>query len=218
MTRRVIKNVLFLGEKEEAEVLLAGGLFRGELLLARRPQQPRGCRRGFCRAGQWPAPHQEGPCSSQRKLQFPRYQCSGSMTFWCGSMPLTNGSESGFGSRSCYFRHWPSRRQQILLILLFEGIFTSFFNDKKYKRSHKTVGIKILDLDPDPYLWLSVADPDPNPDPHVFGPPGSGSGSTSQRYGSGSCSGSGSFYNHAKIVRKTLIPTILWLFLNFVFE
>ncbi len=48
----------------------------------------------------------------------------------------------------------------------------------------------------------SVADPDP-PDPHVFKPPGSGS--TSQRYGSGS----GSFYHHAKIVRKTLIPAIL---------
>ncbi len=50
----------------------------------------------------------------------------------------------------------------------------------------------------------SVADPDPNPnppDPYVFGP--SGSGSISQRYGSGS------FYHHAKIVRKTLIPTIL---------
>ncbi len=58
----------------------------------------------------------------------------------------------------------------------------------------------------------SVADPDP-PDPHVFGPPGSGS--TCQRYGSGSCSGSGSFYHHAKIVRKTLIPTILRLFLTF---
>jgi hypothetical protein len=39
-------------------------------------------------------------------------------------------------------------------------------------------------------LDCSVADPDPNPDPHVFGPPGS-------------------FYHHAKIVRKTLIPTIL---------
>ncbi len=56
----------------------------------------------------------------------------------------------------------------------------------------------------------SVADPDPDPpDPRVFGPPGSGS--TSQRYGSGSRS----FYHHAKIARKTLIPTILWLFLNF---
>jgi hypothetical protein len=42
---------------------------------------------------------------------------------------------------------------------------------------------------------------------HVFGPPGSGSGSISQRHGSGS----GSFYHHAKIVRKTLIPTVLWL-------
>ncbi len=54
----------------------------------------------------------------------------------------------------------------------------------------------------------SVADPDP-PDPHVFGPPGSGS--TSQSYGSGSYSGSGSgsFYHHAKIVRKTLIPIVL---------
>jgi hypothetical protein len=48
-------------------------------------------------------------------------------------------------------------------------------------------------------LRTSIADPDPNPDPdppdpRVFGPPGSGSGS---------------FYHHAKIVRKTLIPTIL---------
>ncbi len=42
-------------------------------------------------------------------------------------------------------------------------------------------------------------------DPYVFGPPGSGSESVSQRYGSGS------FYHQAKIVRKTLIPTVLWL-------
>ncbi len=38
--------------------------------------------------------------------------------------------------------------------------------------------------------YTSVVDPDP----YVFGPPRSGSGS---------------FYHHAKIVRKTLIPTIL---------
>ncbi len=45
------------------------------------------------------------------------------------------------------------------------------------------------------YVTTSVADQDPEPpDPHAFGPPGSGSGS---------------FYHHAKIVRKTLIPTIL---------
>ncbi len=46
-------------------------------------------------------------------------------------------------------------------------------------------------------VTISVADPDP----HVFGTPGSGS--TGQRYGSGS----GSFHHHAKIVRKTFIPT-----------
>ncbi len=50
----------------------------------------------------------------------------------------------------------------------------------------------------------SVADPDPK-DPSVFGPRGSRSGSVSQRYGSGS------FYHHAKIVRKTLIPLVLSL-------
>jgi hypothetical protein len=53
---------------------------------------------------------------------------------------------------------------------------------------------------------VPVPDPDP-PDPHVFGP--HGPGFTSQRYGSGSGSGSGSFYHQAKIVRKTLIPTVL---------
>jgi hypothetical protein len=63
-------------------------------------------------------------------------------------------------------------------------------------------------------LLRSVPDPEPDPnppDPHVFGPPGSGSGSTGQRYESGS----GSFYHHAKIVRKTLIPYIFLLFLTF---
>jgi hypothetical protein len=40
------------------------------------------------------------------------------------------------------------------------------------------------------FLFSSVPDPDPNLDPHVFGPPGS-------------------FYHPAKIVRKTLIPTVL---------
>jgi len=63
-------------------------------------------------------------------------------------------------------------------------------------------------------LWTSVADPDSNPDPdppdpHVFGPP---SGSISQRYGSGS----GSFYHQAKIVRKTVDPTALWLLFDFL--
>ncbi len=45
---------------------------------------------------------------------------------------------------------------------------------------------------------IRVPDPDP-PDPHVFRPPGSGS-----------------FYHQAKIARKTLIPTVLWLLLDFL--
>ena len=48
-------------------------------------------------------------------------------------------------------------------------------------------------------------------DPHVFGTSGSGSRSTSQRYGSKS----GSFYHQAKIVRKTLVSTFLWLLYHF---
>ncbi len=49
------------------------------------------------------------------------------MGFWCGSrsMLLTNGSGS------CW---------RFFCFLLFEGTFTSFFKDKKSKRSHETVG------------------------------------------------------------------------------
>ncbi len=57
-------------------------------------------------------------------------------------MPLTNGSGNGFGSGSFYFHHWPSRCQQkiiffvkVFLRIIFEGTFTSFFKDKKSKRS-----------------------------------------------------------------------------------
>ncbi len=67
-----------------------------------------------------------------------------------GSMPLTNGSGSGFGSS--YFRHWPSQDAnkknffffKFFCLLLFEGTLTSFFKDKKSKRSHKAVGIKFI--------------------------------------------------------------------------
>jgi hypothetical protein len=63
-----------------------------------------------------------------------------------GSMPLTNGSGSGY----CYFRHYPSRFQQKTIFLnsfsayyfLKVPTFTSYFKDKKSKRSHKTAGIK----------------------------------------------------------------------------
>jgi|LakMenE18May11ns_1017448.scaffolds.fasta_scaffold9926239_2 hypothetical protein len=91
-------------------------------------------------------------------------------------------------------------------------IFIQFCFDKSEhsQRLNDRDKTSVADSDPNP----DPPDPDP-PDPRVFGPTGSGSGSTSQRYGSWSCSCSGSFYHHAKIVRKTLIPTILWLLLNF---
>ncbi len=54
-----------------------------------------------------------------------------------GSVPLTTGS--GCGSGSCYIRSLPSRRKQknknkkFFCLLLFEGIFKSFFKDKSPK-------------------------------------------------------------------------------------
>jgi hypothetical protein len=67
---------------------------------------------------------------------------------------------------------------------------------------------KLKSLDKVCTLYQYSPDPNPDPDPHVFGPPGSGS--ISQRYGSGS------FFHQAIIVRKTFIPTVLWLFLDFL--
>ncbi len=61
------------------------------------------------------------------------------------------------------------------------------------------------------WWWIdltSVTDPDP----YVFRPPGSELGSVSQMYGSRS----GSFYHQAKIVRKTLILTVLWFPYDFL--
>jgi hypothetical protein len=55
------------------------------------------------------------------------------------------------------------------------------------------------------YLFTGTSVPDP--DPQVFGPPGSGSTSQRHRWGSGSS---------CKNSKKTLIPSILWLFLTFV--
>jgi hypothetical protein len=50
------------------------------------------------------------------------YQCCGSMKFWygsgCVSIPLTNGSGSGF----CYFRKRSSKF--LTFFVLFEGTFT----------------------------------------------------------------------------------------------
>jgi hypothetical protein len=34
--------------------------------------------------------------------------------------------------------------KKVFCLLLYEGTFTSFFKDKKSKRSHKTVGIEVF--------------------------------------------------------------------------
>ncbi len=64
-----------------------------------------------------------------------------------------------------------------LSLFLFEGIFTSFFKDKKSTRSHKPVGIKVclLFLLDDRRTRIQEAqkhtDPtDPEPDPQHFRP------------------------------------------------
>jgi hypothetical protein len=63
------------------------------------------------------------------------------------------------------------------------------------------------------YVRSSVADPNPDPsNPYVFGPPGFGSVFISQRHGSRS----GSFYHQATKVRKTLIPIVLLLLVDFL--
>ena len=55
-------------------------------------------------------------------------------------------------------------------------------------RTHKRILEKSI------FVKVIVSDPNPDSDPPVFGPPGSRSGS---------------FYHQAKIVRKTLIFTVL---------
>jgi hypothetical protein len=57
------------------------------------------------------------------------YQCSGSMTFWCGSGSadpclLLMDPDPDPGSGSCYFRHWPSRCQQKKI---FNTIFSAWY-------------------------------------------------------------------------------------------
>jgi len=37
-----------------------------------------------------------------------------------------------------------NQKKKFFRLLLFEGTFTSFFKDKKSKRNHKTVGIKVF--------------------------------------------------------------------------
>jgi hypothetical protein len=62
-------------------------------------------------------------------------QCCGSVTFWCGF---------GSGLGTCYFRHWPSRRQQktnllkkFFCLLICEGTLHNFSKIKSQKEVTK---------------------------------------------------------------------------------
>jgi hypothetical protein len=137
-------------------------------------------------------------------------QCSGSMTFWCGSgsgsMPLTKGSGS---------------RIRILLFSAYYFLKVHIHNFSKIKSPKKSQNGRnqcfsyyfcLLmegsgsETDPihtsDEWIRIRVAqkhvDPDPW-DPYVFG----SLGSVSMRYGS-RC-----FDHQAKISRNTLIPPVL---------
>jgi hypothetical protein len=90
-------------------------------------------------------------CLCFDSILYTFFQCSGSMTFWCGS-----GSADPclwlIGLDACYFvidlqdanQKLIKKKKKVFCFLLFEGTFTSFFKDKKYKKSHKTVGIKVF--------------------------------------------------------------------------
>jgi hypothetical protein len=52
-----------------------------------------------------------------------------------GTMPLTNGSGSG----SCYFLTKTNLKKRFFCLLLFEGIFTSFFKDKKVQKKSQKI-------------------------------------------------------------------------------
>ncbi len=121
-------------------------------------------------------------------------------------------SSTGRQKNSCHAFHFPQRPLTSPLVM--SNACNSYWRFATLQNLKKSSDLSLSqgNRHGSGTLLDSVADPDP--DPHVFGP--HGSGYISQRYGSGSDSGSGSFYHHAKIVRKTLIPTILWLFFDFL--
>jgi hypothetical protein len=80
-------------------------------------------------------------------------QCCGSMTFWCGSgsadpcLWLLDPDPDPDPDPSIFIIYLQNANKKRIkkkssCILLFEGTFTSFFKDKKSKRSHNTVEIK----------------------------------------------------------------------------
>ncbi len=99
--------------------------------------------------------------SRSNKEKFKRcLQCCGSMTFWGGSGSgsadpclwlMDPDSDPDPESGSFYFRHWPSRCQQktnfltqFFLRMTFWSYIYIILQRKKFKKSHKIVGIKVF--------------------------------------------------------------------------
>ncbi len=72
-----------------------------------------------------------------------RNQCCGSVTFWCGSVPLFDRSTTSI-------LLFLSVTFKFFCLLLFEATFISFLKDKKSRRSHKTVVINVPASPPPP--------------------------------------------------------------------
>jgi hypothetical protein len=84
-------------------------------------------------------------------LHFKTYsQCSGSMAFWTGSgsadpcLWLMNSDPAIFITDLQDANKASFEKKKFFCLQFFEGTFTSFFKDKKSKRSQKTVGIKVF--------------------------------------------------------------------------
>ncbi len=107
-----------------------------------------------------------------------------------------------------YPNHWFLDGQiQLILGPMFSGKSTELIRRlKRYEvAQYKVLIVKYAKVS----IVTSVADPDPTPTPDP-GP------SDPFVLFSGYGSGSGSFYHQAKIVRKTMIPSALWLLFDFI--
>jgi hypothetical protein len=81
---------------------VAGRALWGEYAATLRTRAPRATRRQPARRSHPHEPH-AGPAQARHKQARrwnTKFQCWGSVTFWCGSAPLTNGSGSGSNSGS----------------------------------------------------------------------------------------------------------------------
>jgi hypothetical protein len=150
-----------------------------------------------CRTAEQSWPDSLAPSLTSRfthALELCFKRCYGSMTFWLGSGstdPCLWLMDPDLWSDHAIFVIYLQDAnkkliQKILLLITFVDTFTSFFKDKKSKRIHKTVGIKVFltifacwtfsKQNPDPYLWRMDPDQDPG-GPETCGSGGSWFGS-----------------------------------------